>query len=180
MKYMLLATREDQQRLMATLASMPAFLAARFGAMSDQEARERANGLPSPVEQVWHLADLELEGFGVRIERLLNEDNPQLADFDGTAIGERRNYRTKSLREGMKAFARARADNIEALARVTPAQWTRRGEQDGVGPVALCDIPAMMAEHDAAHRAEIEAWGARGATAGVNEDSKDARGRMAR
>ena len=177
MKYMLLATREDQQRLMATLASMPAFLAARFGAMSEQEGRERANGLPSPVEQVWHLADLELEGFGVRIERLLNEDNPQLADFDGTAIGERRNYRTKSLREGMKAFARARADNIEALARVTPAQWTRRGEQDGVGPVALCDIPAMMAEHDAAHRAEIEAWSARGETAGVNED---ARGRMAR
>jgi hypothetical protein len=177
MKYMLLATREDQQRLMATLASMPAFLAARFGAMSDQDARERANGMPSPVEQVWHLADLELEGFGVRIESLLNEDSPQLADFDGSAVAERRHYRTKSLREGMIAFARARADNIEALARVTPAQWTRRGEQDGVGPVALYDIPAMMAEHDAAHRAEIEAWSARGETAGVNED---ARGRMAR
>jgi DinB superfamily len=180
MKYMLLATREDQQQLMATLATMPAFLATRFGAMTDDEARERANGMPSPVEQVWHLADLELEGFGVRIERLLNEDNPQLADFDGTAIGERRNYQTKSLRQGMIAFARARADNIEALARVTPAQWTRRGEQDGVGRVSLCDIPAMMAEHDAAHRAEIEAWSARGATAGVNDSATDARGRMSR
>jgi DinB superfamily len=175
MKYMLLATREDQHRLMATLAWMPAFLSARFGAMSDQGARERANGMPSPVEQVWHLADLELEGFGVRIERLLNEDNPQLADFDGTAVGERRQYRTKSLREAMIAFARARADNIEALARITPAQWRRRGEQDGVGPVALCDIPAMMAEHDAAHRAEIEAWSARAIVTGASED---ARGRM--
>jgi hypothetical protein len=24
--------------------------------------------------------------------------------------------------------------------------------------VALCDIPAMMDEHDEAHRSEIEAW----------------------
>jgi len=24
--------------------------------------------------------------------------------------------------------------------------------------VALCDLPAMMAEHDASHRAEIEDW----------------------
>jgi hypothetical protein len=30
--------------------------------------------------------------------------------------------------------------------------------QDGVGPIILCDVPAMMAEHDAAHRVEIRAW----------------------
>jgi hypothetical protein len=27
-----------------------------------------------------------------------------------------------------------------------------------VGAVALCDVRALMAEHDASHRAEIEAW----------------------
>jgi hypothetical protein len=36
--------------------------------------------------------------------------------------------------------------------------WTRRGEQEGVGTIALCDVPTMMAEHDAGHRQEIEAW----------------------
>jgi hypothetical protein len=34
-------------------------------------------------------------------------------------------------------------------------QWNRSGCQEGVGKVALCDIPVMMAEHDAAHREEI-------------------------
>ena len=68
----------------------------------------------------------------------------------------------------MRAFARARQDNIDALARVTPSEWKRRGLQQGVGPISLCDIPTMMAEHDAAHRDEIIAWSARGADHGTH------------
>jgi len=30
--------------------------------------------------------------------------------------------------------------------------------QEGVGTVSLCDMPAFMSQHDAAHRAEIEDW----------------------
>ena len=147
-----------QQQLLERLASMSSFLAERFGALAEDEAKLRVDDVFSPVEQVWHLADLEREGFGVRIERLLNEDDAELPDFDGTAVAQRRNYREKSLREGMRAFARARQDNIDALARVTSSEWKRRGLQQGVGPISLCDIPTMMAEHDAAHRDEIIAW----------------------
>jgi hypothetical protein len=147
---------------------MASFLAERFGALSEHEAKDRAGDIASPVEQVWHLADLEREGFGVRIERLLNEDDAELADFDGTAIANRRNYREKSLHEGLRAFARARQDNIDALQRVTPQEWTRHGVQLGVGPVALCDIPALMAAHDASHRAEIIAWCRHGAALGAD------------
>jgi DinB superfamily len=157
MNYMRLPP-EGQQQLLDDLASMLSFLAERFDGLSEDEARLRDGDVFSPVEQVWHLADLEREGFGVRIERLLNEDDAELPDFDGTAAAQRRNYREKSLREGMRAFARARQDNIDALARVTPSEWTRRGVQQGVGPISLCDIPTMMAEHDAAHRDEINAW----------------------
>ena len=146
------------QKLLDNLASMPSFLAQRFEGLSAEQARLREGEVFSPVEQVWHLADLEREAFGVRIERLLNEDDALLPDFDGTGAAERRKYRDKSLAVGMRAFARARQDNIDALARVTPSQWGRRGEQQGVGPVSLCDIPAMMIEHDASHRDEINTW----------------------
>ncbi len=30
--------------------------------------------------------------------------------------------------------------------------------EQGVGAIALCDVPAMMDEHDTAHRTEIEGW----------------------
>jgi hypothetical protein len=71
LKHMLLPP-EGQQQLLDDLASMSSFLAERFGALSEDEARLRDGDAFSPVEQVWHLADLEREGFGVRIERLLN------------------------------------------------------------------------------------------------------------
>jgi hypothetical protein len=178
MQYMRLPP-EGQQQILDQLASMPTFLAERFGALADDEATRRVDDLFSPVEQVWHLADLEREGFGVRIERLLNEDDALLPDFDGAKVAQRRDYRGKSLREGMRAFARARQDNIEALARVTPSEWTRRGEQQGVGPISLCDIPTMMAEHDAAHRAEINAWSARVARGTTATTGGGARGCVA-
>jgi hypothetical protein len=161
MNYMLLPP-QGQQQILDQLASMTTFLAKRFGALADYEATIRVGNLPSPVEQVWHLADLEREGFGVRIQRLLAEEGAELPDFDGTAVAQRRNYREKLLHEGLRAFARARQDNIDVLGRVTPQEWTRLGIQQGVGPVALGDIPTLMAEHDASHREEINAWCARG------------------
>jgi hypothetical protein len=175
MKYLRLPP-QGQQQILDRLASMSTFLGERFGALADDQATHRVDDLFSPVEQVWHLADLEREGFGVRIERLLNEEDALLPDFDGAEVAQRRNYRSKSLREGMRAFARARQDNIEALARVTPSEWTRRGVQQGVGPISLGDIPTMMAEHDAAHRDEINAWTARAAPRGGDTPGQGASG----
>ena len=48
--------------------------------------------------------------------------------------------------------------NIAVLRALGARDWTHRDEQEGVGAIALCDIPAMMAEHDASHRQEIEEW----------------------
>jgi hypothetical protein len=111
----------------------------------------------SLVEHVWHLADLEREGYGVRIARLLGEQEPALADFDGDRIARERAYATLDLERGLAAFEAARRENLARLATVGPDGWDRSGTQEGVGPVRLGDIPRMMAEHDAAHRQEIEA-----------------------
>ena len=158
MKYLLLG-REERKVLMEGLDAMPGALAERFASLSSEEAARPGPGETfSPVEQAWHLADLEREGFGVRIRRLLDEDDPSLPDFDGARLAEERRYRSRSLDEGLAAFTSARAANLALLRTVGPAQWSRAGTQEGVGRVALCDLPQMMSEHDAAHRAEIEAW----------------------
>jgi hypothetical protein len=151
-------TQESQDTLLENLSAMPALLAEAFEGLSVDEARvEGADGF-SPVEQCWHLADLERDGYGVRIRRLLAEDDPALPDFDGERVARERNYKALSLREGIESFRQARGDNLAALRRLSVQEWERRGTQEGVGPIGLCDVPAMMSEHDAAHRAEIEAW----------------------
>jgi hypothetical protein len=149
----------SQKALLANLGTMPEYLAERFsGLTADEALRPGPAHTFSPVEQCWHLADLEREGFGERMRRLRAEEKPTLPDFDGETIARERNYRAKSLAEALAAFRRARAENLAFIATIDSAEWNRDGVQDGVGPVALCDIPVMMSEHDAAHRAEIEAW----------------------
>lgn len=158
MQYMSLSTVE-RDTLFAALEDMPQYLERELLALSDQLMRQQGpGGAFSPVEQVWHLADLEREGFGCRIERLLSECEPQLPDFDGAAVAAARSYQSRSLTEGLAAFRDARQANLASLRQVAADAWTRSGQQAGVGRVSLCDMPSFMSQHDAAHRAEIAQW----------------------
>lgn len=149
----------DQERMYGELESMPDFLLSMFAGLTPQEAARSLDAdLFSPVEQCWHLADLEREGFAVRIRRLLEDPDPWLEDFDGARLAQQRQYKLRSLTEGIAAFRRARLNNLALIQTLTDADWRRKGEQEGVGPVMLCDIPVMMAEHDSAHRKEIDEW----------------------
>jgi len=98
-------TAADLSALLVELAGMPEFLAARLGSLTSEEAALAGRrGAFSPVEHCWHLADLEGEGYRVRIERLLHESEPSLLDFDGARLAEERHYRRKPLAEGLRAL----------------------------------------------------------------------------
>ena len=159
MQYMKLDTAE-REALLARLGGMVGYLDDAFSTLNAAQARVPGpDDSFSPVEQVWHLADLEREGFAVRIDRLARGGSPHLTDFDGAAIAKARNYRALSLAGGLAAFRAARERNISFLRAVASAEvWAQSGTQEGVGSVSLCDMPSFMSQHDAAHRAEIEAW----------------------
>ena len=149
-------TAAGRMALFGELASMPACLEAAVRALPGERALLRG---PDEgfclVEQAWHLADLEREGYASRIRRLLEETQPQLPDFDGARIARERDYRSLSLAEGMARFAASRAANLAALRLVPETAWQRSGVQEGVGALVLADLPRMMAEHDRGHRQEI-------------------------
>jgi hypothetical protein len=158
MRYLALPL-DQREALLATLADMPPFLERELRALTPELIRRQGrDGTFSPVEQVWHLADLEREGFGCRIDRLLSECEPQLPDFDGAAIAAARDYRSLSLTAGLAAFREARQRNLSKLRALAANDWIRAGRQQGVGRVSLCDMPGFMAQHDAPHSAEIDAW----------------------
>ena len=149
---------DDWEERLARLAEMPALLRRLEPVFPEERARTR----PAPdafsfVEHVWHLADLEAEGFGARIRRLLAEESPELPDFDGARIAAERDYRSRGSAEGLAAFTEARLRNVASLRALTPDQRSRPGTQEGVGPVTLGEIPARMLDHDRSHRSEIEA-----------------------
>ena len=150
--------RRKLESLLVTLESTPALLAQAARRCPPGEATRRpADGGFSLVENVWHLADLEREAYGVRIRRLLTEEEPTLANFDGDRIAREREYQKRDLEEGLAAFARARRRNLERLRELPPSAWKRAGQQESVGRVTLADLTAMMAAHDRSHGDEIRA-----------------------
>ncbi|HTR03069.1 MAG TPA: DinB family protein [Thermoanaerobaculia bacterium] len=149
-------TRRDLETLLLTLESTPALLQQAAASFSPRQARVRpCKGGFSFVENVWHLADLEREGYGARISRILSDENPALENFDGEKVARERAYQDKDVARGIAAFTRARHANLAALRAAAGAQWDRSGSQEGVGRVTLADLPRMMAEHDRAHGDEI-------------------------
>lgn len=148
--------RRELETLLLTLESTPALLGRAAAGLSPAEARRRpARGGFSFVENVWHLADLEREGYGVRIGRILAEESPALLNFDGDRIARERVYQEREAERGIVVFTRAREQNLEALRKLSGSDWKRAGAQEGVGRVTLADIPRMMADHDRSHDADL-------------------------
>jgi hypothetical protein len=148
--------RKELETLLLTLESTPALVARAAARLSPEEARRRpADGTFSLIENVWHLADLEYEGYAVRIRRILADDDPSLPDFDGDRIARERNYQSRDLAKGLALFATSREHNLEALRSLSPSGWKRTGKQEGVGRVTLGDVARMMAEHDRSHTRDI-------------------------
>ena len=158
MKYMKLNT-SDRKELLSELEGMPQYLADNFTILSDDETRKRSSDDSfSPIEHVWHLADLEQEGFAFRLQQLLDESNPVLPDFEGGKIANERNYRKLSLEDGLRAFTKSRKNNLKAIKDITEGQWFNKGLLEGVGEITLCDMPSMLSQHDSEHRKEIDVW----------------------
>lgn len=109
------------------------------------------------VEHLCHLGDLEREGYGMRIERLLSEERPEWDDFDGAAVAEQRNYLEQDPEAALQRFVEARAANVARLRGLRDGDWERRGTHRGIGEVTLRRVVEMMVEHDRGHAAEIEA-----------------------
>ncbi|HKD16786.1 MAG TPA: DinB family protein, partial [Thermoanaerobaculia bacterium] len=142
-------TRRDLETLLLTLESTPALLARAAASFAKGQVRTRpCQGGFSFVENVWHLADLEREGYGRRIARLLSENDPVLENFDGERMARERAYQERDVERGIAIFALAREANLAALRSISGDQWERSGSQEGVGRVTLADLPRMMAEHD--------------------------------
>jgi hypothetical protein len=140
------------------LKSFPTELRALLATAPEKRLRQRAaDGTFALVEQAWHLADLEAEGYGARIEKMLAEDDPQLPDFQGDVVAEERRYLELELEPALRKFEEARARNVAWIEALSAEQLQLGGDQEGVGRVTIARVVEMMAEHDAGHAREVRA-----------------------
>jgi hypothetical protein len=138
------------------LGEMPAILGDALARATPAQLRHRPDAQSfCLLEHACHLRDLEREGYAVRLSRILEEDRPTLESFEGDAIARERDYMSQDAHGAAAQFARARAAFLERARSLTGDEMSRVASIMG-RTITVCDLLAMMVEHDRGHREEIE------------------------
>ena len=147
---------EDLQSVIEFLEQTPAFLRRQAQGYADGDLRWKPSaGQFSFVENACHLRDIEVEGYGARIRKLLAENHPELPDVDGSRLARERDYNTQDFAAALADFEHARAENLLAVRGLSSEQLSRAGTLEGVGQITLGKLLHLMREHDEAHRQEL-------------------------
>jgi hypothetical protein len=142
---------------LAALSLMPDALERRLAGLSEVQLRFKPGADSfSLQENVYHLRDIEIEGYSVRLRRLMQEENPRLPDLDGTALARERRYNEQPLAPALAAFLAARRANLELLSSVHATDLSRRGHLETVGKISLERLLELWVEHDNGHLKELD------------------------
>jgi len=147
---------------LAALAAFPAHLAAFYAAVPADRTDWRPpswDGVPSepfsPIEQVCHVRDIEIDGYHVRLARTRAEIDPTLDSIDGEALARERGYAHEDAQAALTAFAAARVRTLEMLAGVAPAEWSRGAMFEG-RRITLRGLVHLLCSHDEQHLAGLQ------------------------
>ena len=110
----------------------------------------------SVLENICHLRDIEVEGYAVRIQRILTEEKPFLTDIDGSRLAIERDYNRQNLKEALSTFTSARRNNLAILEKTTPEELERTGDLELSGSISLRKLVEMMCEHDEGHLEDLD------------------------
>jgi hypothetical protein len=144
--------------LLDTLSGAPARFEASFRGIPPHYIRFRPedwSAVPgekfSPAEQACHLRDIEIEGYHVRIRRMLSEHNPDLASIDSYELAQMRRYDRADPEAALADFRAARAQTIAMLGGLTAEQLQRPGTFAEYGRLTLGGLIHLLCSHDLQH-----------------------------
>jgi hypothetical protein len=118
------------------------------------------DGIPSerftPIEQVCHVRDVEVDGYHVRFQRTLREANPFLPDLGSEALAIKRDYARADVTEVLATFREARAQTVKLISGLDDAQLARPAVFEDYGPVTLRGLVHYLCSHDQQHLAGLQ------------------------
>lgn len=117
------------------------------------------DGIPSEtftaIEQICHIRDIEVDGYHLRLRRLLNEDEPSLVSIDSYQLARHRKYPDAPADKILAAFRAARTATLNLLESLTESQWRSSGFFEGYGPVTVKGLVHYLCSHDQQHLAGL-------------------------
>jgi hypothetical protein len=147
----------ELKEIIGTLSDTPEILKIYLSSLRDDELRfQPGDGAFSVLENICHLRDLEIEGYQVRVQRLLSEKNPRLPDIDGGRLAQERCYKEQELKPALDDFIQARYTNLRMIEKLTKTQLARSGFLEPLGRINLKWLLNLWVEHDQGHIKELD------------------------
>jgi hypothetical protein len=147
---------------LAALVEFPRRLEACYGVFPAEHKNWRPpswEGIPSepftPIEQICHVKDIEIDGYQVRFRRTLQETDPLLASIDGETLAKERNYAATDAAQVFSAFARARSETVALIAKLSAQDLARVAEFEG-NAVTVRGLVHNLCSHDQRHLAGLQ------------------------
>ena len=152
----------DEETLLS-LARFPEQLERHYRLIPDSHkswAPDSWDGVPSEAltatEQIWHVLDIEVEGYQRRFQRTLAETDPVLESLDTYALARERRYNERDGAEALADFRQARTRTVELLSTVRPEEWQRTARFEGYGSVTLRALVHYLCSHDQQHLSGLQ------------------------
>ena len=145
------------RQLLDRLSVSPVRLRALLTRLSEPALRTAPPGGGfAPIEDAWHLRDIEAEGHFLRIRRILAEECPVLASIDGELLARERRYLERELGTALDEFAQYREASVGLLGPLREGAWLRTAIFES-RTLTLRELVMGMAEHDESHLATLSA-----------------------
>jgi len=149
--------------MLDALAAFPAQLQAYYAEVPPGFANWAPpdwTGIPSErftaLEQLWHVLDVEVDGYHQRFRRILAEDHPFLPDLGSEALAQARGYATREAAPALEGFRIARARTVAMLSALDDAQLSRTALFEDYGPVTTRGLVHFLCSHDQQHLAGLQ------------------------
>lgn len=146
------------RRLLDTYAAQPDMLQRAVQNFSaDQLHRPIEKGEWSPHQIVAHLAAAEQEALAPRLQRILDEDHPVLADWDETQWMEEIYDPERDVEEWLAQFEGARRELMPTLNKLELRSWNRTGRHPYRGERTLLWWVEYAVHHTREHLVQLGA-----------------------
>lgn len=127
-----------------------------FGGLFSNVSRGQAQWRPaadkwSLLEVVNHLADEEVEDFGTRLRRVIEDPSQDWPAIDPQRWAIERHYNSRQPQESLDRFVRARNDTVAWLTHLPPIDWQRARAHPNVGAMKAGDLLHSWLAHDFIH-----------------------------
>jgi hypothetical protein len=142
---------DSTRELLNRLSVAPVRLRALLATLPEGALRAApSSGGFAPIEDAWHLRDIEAEGNFLRIRRILAEEQPVLASIDGDRLALERQYLERELGSALDEFAQYREASLGLLGDLSDEAWSRTAVFED-RPITLRDLVTAIAAHDESH-----------------------------